>query len=398
MTKEALIKRINDIVEYITNGSVEYDRIYNGHPAFYILHTKEEFDKELQSVIENKEIYDRYDLYYYTNYMFKYMLNQYDSHTQMFFTDSEYLPIKIRFIYDENTEKHIPYIVDGAESLIKYKGSKILKINDIDIKEVINQLEKIICYACYDYLKIILEYQLINSNILNSLPIMKKSNFIKITTDKGDITFNIENLEIYKDKTKKKNYTLEVVDKTAIITYRSCRDENLMKELVNKLSDMKDIENYIVDIRGNGGGNSSINTHLVNFLNGKNVVVLCDERVFSSARMCMIDFKNNGAKIIGTNSATPISCFGNCVMQLEYKEENLRVMGSATYWYYDKDLKCYGIYRGEFEDALKRNPDLLDPVYVDVDELVELTLEDYINNNDSVLNNALDYFNKQKSI
>lgn len=392
MTKEELIKRINNIIEFITNGKVQRDdRIFKGHPAFYLIHTKEEFEKKLSSIIVNKDLYDRYDLYYYTNYMFKYMLNQYDSHTKMFFTDNKYLPIKIRFI------DNVPYIVDCIKTIDKYSGAKILKINGIEINNIIMEMDKIICYASNDYLKIMLEDYLSNSNIIKSLPNINVQDSIVITADKGDISFDLDNLEKYKDKSRKQNYNLEIINNTAVITYNSCSEEEKMIDLINKLNTYNNIKNYIVDLRGNGGGNSSINKYLVNYLKGKNIVVLCDERVFSSARMCLIDLKNIGARIIGSNPGTPISCFGNCVMQQNFDDMNLRVNGSATYWYYDNNLKCHGIYKGDFEEELRNNPNLLLPVFLNVDERITLTLDDYVNHTDSVLDYALSTFLNEKN-
>ncbi len=392
MTKEELIERINNIIEFITNGKVERNnRIFNGHPAFYLIHTKEEFDSELDSVILDKDSYDRYDLYYYTSYMFKYMLGKYDSHTIMFFTDNKRLPIKIRFI--DNT----PYIIDGTDIPDKYIGAKILKINGIDIDDIIMEMDKIICYASYDYLKIMLEDYLSDSNIIKSLPIINRQESIVITTDKGDINFDLYNLGWYEDKFKKQNYNLEIIDKTAIITYSSCKHEEKMIELIELLNGMDNIENYIVDLRGNGGGASSINKHLVNFLKGKRIIALCDERVFSSALMCLIDLKNLGAKIIGSNPGAPISCFGNCTMQQKLDDVNLRVVGSVTYWYYDENLSCHGVYKEDFEEALRNIPNLLDSVFLDVDERIELTLDDYINHTDSVIDYALSTFKNEKS-
>ena len=84
MTKGKMINIINETANYLANGTVTRDgKVYNGHPAFYLKHSKEDFDKELNKIVEDKESYDRYDLYYYTNRMFKYMLNEYDSHTQV---------------------------------------------------------------------------------------------------------------------------------------------------------------------------------------------------------------------------------------------------------------------------------------------------------------------------
>lgn len=389
MNNNELITKIKDIANFVANGKVVIDkRTFNGHPAFYLVHSKHEFNNELKSVIIKKEKYDRYDLFYYTNYMFKFMLNKYDSHTKILFLDNKYLPIKIRFFDGE------PYIVDSVKNIEYIKGAKILKINGINIEDVIKELDKIICYSSYDFLKVKLEDWMININIIMSLPIMRRTHNATFLTDKGEIEFNPENLEEYKDKSIKSNYSLDVVDKTAIITYNSCNDEEKMINLINKLRKTNNIINYVVDLRGNGGGNSSINRHLIEFLKGKKIVALCDERVFSSARMCLIDLKNIGARIVGTNPGTPISCFGNCVMQQKLENMNLKVLGSATYWYYDENLQCHGIYKENFEDAIKQFPHLFDQVYFKVDDNVELTLEDYLNGDDSVLEYALSCFDK----
>lgn len=390
MTKDELIKQINDIVEFLTNGRIERDNIvFKGHPAFYLEHSKEDFDKKLNSIIEHKNLYDEYDLYYYTNCMFKFMLNKYDSHTKVNFTDAKYLPIKIRFI------NNIPYIVGCSNNYHSYLGAKISKINDIDINIIIDNLKKIICYASNDFLRIMLEVYLSNASIINSLPIIKKQNILTFETDKGNIIFDLNHLDEYVDKSRKENYSLEIIDRTAIITYNSCSNEEKMIELIDKLNKADNIENYIVDLRGNGGGNSGINRHLIKFLEGKRIVALSDERVFSSAIMCLVNLKNIGAKIIGSNPGTPITYFGNNVMQKELSDLNLRVNGSATYWYYDANMQCHGIYKNDFEQALKEYSDLLTIKFINTDEEVNLTLSDYINCTDSVLDYAFSLLNKQ---
>ena len=388
MNKEELINKINNIVNFITNGKAKmFNQTFNGHPNFYLVHSKDEFNQKLDSILKEKT-YDKYDLYYYTNYMFKYMLDKYDSHTKIKFINDKYLPIKIR-----NFNK-IPYIVDCNNEYKKYKGTKILKINDINIDIIIEELEKIICYPSENYLKIELEKYLSDVNVLKSLPSVNISNIIKLKTNKGEIIFDLDNLSEYKDINIKENYSLETINKTAVITYNSCKDEEKMIDLVKKLSNMNKIENYIIDIRGNGGGNSKVNKPLEKFLKDKKKVVLCDGRVFSSAIMLLITLKNQGATIIGTPPATSINHFGNCAMQKEFKEMNLIVMGSATYWYYDENLKLHGYYKDEFDEALKENPNMIKPIFIDVDKKIELTLEDYINNNDSVLNYVIKEVNR----
>ena len=388
MNKGEIINKINDIIKFITEGKVTmFNQTFNGHPSFYLVHSKEKFDQKLDSILKEKT-YDEYSLYYYTNYMFKYMLDKYDSHTKAHFINDKYLPIKIR-IFNKT-----PYIVDCENENKKYKGTKILKINDVNIDKIIKELEKIICYPSDNYLKIELEKYLSDVHILNSLPSVNISNKINITTNKGEITYDLNHLNEYEDKEIKPNYNLEIINKTAVITYNSCRDEEKMNNLIKKLSKMNNIENYIIDIRGNGGGNSKVNKPLEKFLKDKKTIVLCDERVFSSARMLLITLKNQGAYTIGTPPATSINCFGNCAMQKELKQMNLKIMGSATYWYYDENLKLHGYYKNEFEKALKENPNIIKPFFVDVDKKIGITLEDYINNNDSVLNYALKLINR----
>ena len=117
-------------------------------------------------------------------------------------------------------------------------------------------------------------------------------------------------------------------------------------------------------------------------------------RFFDGKPYIVDSVKNIGARIIGTDPGTTISCFGNCVMQQKLENMNLKVMGSATYWYYDENLQCHGIYKENFEAAIKRFPHLFDLVYFNVDDKVELTLEDYLNGDDSVLEYALSCFDK----
>ena len=76
---------------------------------------------------------------------------------------------------------------------------------------------------------------------------------------------------------------------------------------------------------------------------------------------------------------------------------NLKVNGSAIYWYYDNNLKCHGIYKENFEEELRNNPNLLLPVFLNVDEKINLTLNDYINHTDSVLDYALSKFVNKRS-
>lgn len=391
MSKDELILKINEIIDFITNGEVEIQGYkFNGHPNFYLKHSQEEFNKELRSFIINKDRYNTSDVFYYLNHMFKYMLNEYDSHTQIYFMDKKMLPLKIRIIDNK------PYIVDCNDSISHFRMKEIININGVDISKIIYELENIICYASDNYLKIMLEDYLRDVNILKSIPSIENKDKMIIGTTDGDIIFDLNNLDIYKNKKRKENYNLEIIGDIAVITYKSCSDEEKMKELIEQLELLENVNSYIIDLRGNSGGNSSINRYLVNFLKDKKSITLCDERVFSSAMMCLMDLKNIGSKVIGTNPGTTINHFGNCILQKQINNTNLKVYGSTKYFYYDNDMKCYGIIKEKFSNALEDFPNLLEPKFFNVDEIIEITLDDYKNENDPVLNYAINSLKEER--
>ena len=388
MTKEEFLNRINETIDFICNGTVERNgKVFNGHPHFYLEHTKEEFDIELLRTIPDKESYDKYDLYYVLNHMFKYALNRYDSHTLAYFYNSEYLPVILKVIDD-----HV-YIIDSSESLKEYRGMEIKKINGIDIEQIIKELDSIKCYASRDYFNIQIEGCLTSVEVLRSLPSIGNTNTLTFSDDNKELNFdNIEEFSInYNDL----NYKTEVIDDTLIFTYNSCNDEEKMKSTIEKIKELDGINHYIIDIRGNGGGDSRINDYLINFLKGKDTYVLCDERVFSSARMCLASLKRNGAFVIGKPPGTPLSCFGNNLLKKDFKDMELMVRGSVSYWYYDSELKCHGFTKENFDDVLKQYPKILDIFYGGVDIEIEPTLEDILNKKDTVLEFAIDYINNK---
>ncbi len=391
MTKEEFLKKIYETIDFVCNGKVEReDRTYNGHPHFYLLHTKEEFDKELLRVVSNKETFSRYDFYYILNHMFKYELNQYDSHTFADFTNSDYLPIIIKVINDK------AYVIDGLGEYDKYKGIEIKSINGVDIARIIEELDYCTCYASIDFFNTKIQSSLTTVDVIKSLPSIGDVDKFTFGCDTGSIEFDLNNLGTFSKEFVDNNYKIEIVDDTLIFSYLACKNEEKMKSTVEYIKTLEGINHYIVDLRGNGGGNSSINKYLTEFLDGKDTIVLSDERVFSSARMCLATFKKQGAFIIGKRPGTPISCFGNCILKKDFEDIGIFVRASVKYWYYDDNLVCHGISKENFDEALRINPRLLDTIFGDVDIEVEPTLEDILNNRDTVLEFAIDYINNKK--
>lgn len=282
------------IFDFIENG----DSKFNGHPGLYFFHTKTELKEKINELLSENE-YDEFDLYYITSLLIKFMLGRYDSHTKVSFKDNVYIPI------DFTVEENSLYITNTTPIYKKLIGCKLLKINNIDIQKILYELEEIICYSTKEHLLVMIQSFLSDVNVLKSLPSIENTTEKFIYTILNDnnetenITFNINNLPEFYSVQFPENYSTEVINDCCIIHYNSCRDKDKMEQLVAKLKEENNIKNYIIDLRYNGGGNSSVIKPLINFLKDKNIVALVNEYVFSSGRMALVELKKIGAYIIG---------------------------------------------------------------------------------------------------
>lgn len=171
-----------------------------------------------------------------------------------------------------------------------------------------------------------------------------------------------------------------------------------MEHLINNLNLIRDIDNYIIDIRNNAGGSSTIIKPLLEFLKGKKIIVLINEKVFSSGRMAYVDLKNIGAYSIGSDISTSLNCFGNVPGEFLLKDLDLFVKRSSTYWYYDENLLCHGFEKDTFSLYFRNRKKLLEPKILHPDEYIIPSIDDILNNRDPQLEAAINFFSKVKSL
>lgn len=381
---------IKKIFDYIDCGEVitEYDT-FKGHPGLYFFHTKEEYNKMLDLYLE-KEEYDRYDIYYIIQRLIKFLLDKYDSHTRVWFQDNITFPIKFKI------EDNKIYVINMTNDLDSVIGGKLVSINDIPIKQIIKELEQIICYSTKEYLETTISSYITQLNILKSLPSIDNN----ITKVNYKILHNGIEKEIIFEETKKynnyndsvkKNCTFEIKDDILIIYYNSCKNRDKMNKLVEEIKQEKNINYYIVDIRNNSGGDSSIIDPLIDFLINKKVVTLVNEKVFSSGMMSMMDLKRIGSYIIGTNIGTSLNYFGETPDKLDLNDFGLSIKRSNRYWYYNEDLNCKSFTKGKFEEYFKDKKELLEPIIFKPDRFVGLTVKNIISGNDEQMESAIKY-------
>lgn len=390
MNKTEAKSIIKKVFEYIDNEIIKNEYIsFNGHPGLYFFHNKKEFYKELESSFE-QEKYDRYDIFYIVQRLIKFLLNKYDSHTRMWFQEKITFPIK--FII-KNNKVYVINITDGLENII---GGELISINNIPINQIIKELEQVICYSTKEYLENILCNYIVELYVLRSLP--------SVDNNASTINYKIMHRGIEKDVIFKQNQsynnykenirencTYEIRNDILIVYYNSCKDEEKMNKLVKEITKKNNIKYYIVDIRDNGGGNSSIIDPLIEFLTGKKVITIVNEKVFSSGMMALMDLKRIGSYIVGTNIGTSLNYFGETPDKLDLNDLGLSIKRSNRYWYYDNDLNCKTYTKDNFEKYFKQQKELLEPIKFSPDKYIDLTLEDIIFENDVQMKSAIDY-------
>ena len=400
MNKEETKEKILDIMEFLDNGeSFMFGELYKGHPGFYYFHTKDEMLKELEKELK-KESYDRYDVYYIVQKLIAYLLSKYDSHTRLYFLNNRQIPLTFKVI---DGKVYIEKMTDKLENLV---CGEVVSINGVDIKTLIKEIEKITCYSTIGYLEYSIKTSLKSFNILKSLPSIDNNaetiDFeINYNGETKYLTFD-KNCNDYNYNDVKENYVYKIIDNTLVLTYSSCQDFDKMKEYVEeirKVSEENNINNFIVDIRDNRGGNSAIIKPLLEFLNGKNIVTLVNETTFSAARMAFVDLKELGSHSIGTCISTSLNCFGENARHKNYEELGLAATGSSRYFYYDRNLAKTSLTgKEEFESFFKGKKELLEPFILYPDEEVYLTLDDIKNGRDAQLESALDYLKNNKKL
>lgn len=400
-SKEEARKIIQDAFNFIDNEKVVWkDMEFLGHPGFYFFHTKNELEQKIENQLV-KDKYDQYDLCYIMNFLIKFMLSKYDSHTKVLFSEGRYLPIELKIVDNE------VYIINVSSRFSKFKTWKVLEVNGVIVSKLLEEIEKICCYSTEEYLRTRQVSILEDIDMLRTLPSIDSATlrFDFLVSDGENrevISFDINNLvDEIGGGFLPENYSYEIVNDCVVIHYNSCRDREKMEELIKNISKTQ-VDKYIIDLRYNGGGDSSIIRPLIEFLRGKKVVVLINEYVFSSGRMALVELKRIGAYVIGANISTSLNAFGNNPSEYKIEGTDLIVKRSSSYFLYDNDYNCTSFSKNNFFEYFKDRKELLEPVFIRPDlEIIE-TVDDTVTGRDRQLLAAFQYleekFNGKSSV
>ena len=383
------------------------------HLDMYFNITKEELNKYVEEVLSKYELKDEYDFYYVGNVIIKKIFGIYDSHTKLVWKDTIYrLPIRLRYI---NNKLYIIRTDKNNEDLL---FSEVLKINNIEVSKLIEEIKNMTAYSTVEYLVVPIDAVLATIEKLKSLPsidnncdefeyeVLKDNQIIKRTLTKQEDS-------MLKINIPRDNYTYEIMDDKIYIVYNRCSEEyeGQMQEFVNKIqqeSELNNINKYIIDIRGNLGGNSNIINPLIDYLEGKEVVTLIDEYVFSSGSFAIYDLKNIGSKFVGTGIGSAMNHFGNISV---YEIDKFKLPISYKYFYFDKECNPdnyrYSIIEEQTTDSIKvdkkfipfeemkKHKEYFIPQIFEPDYYVYKTLDDYKKGTDSCIEKAIELFDEK---
>lgn len=353
------------------------------HLDFYFLHSKNELKDFINTFLKLHKINDDYDFYYFMNCIIKYMGGHIDAHTRLIMSDNDNAyPLSI-----QATNNKL-YVTKCSNE--KYSYSELLEINKVSINKIIEEVEKFTSYGTTNWFLNRLHFYLNDKNILLSLPSIKNNaKYIEYKTSKGIIKY-----EINKDYSKElalirkedfKQY--QIKDNILIFKYPKCADKFIPDiKKIKKLIHDNNIDTFILDLRGNSGGRSSLIEPLIKYLKRTKLklVTLVNKSVFSSARMAAIGMLRIGSKIVGQDIGTPINCFGYIFGNGQLPNTKFTFNFARVYWYEDeKKHTIKGIYTKK--KLLKMSKSFYEPKYLKIDYYINLTLEDYKSGKDVML-------------
>ncbi len=395
-------KRYQEDLDYFLNFAEskrgkELDKKYYNesmHLDFYFLHSKKELNNFINTFLKNNKINDDYDFFYFMNCIIKYMSGHIDAHTRLIMSNNNNsYPLSIQSINNKL------YVTRCSEE--KYSYSELLEINNVSISKITEELEKCTSYGTTNWFFNRLHSDLNDKNILLSLPSIKNNaKYIEYKTSKGIIKYEI-NKDYSKELTiiRKEDFKqFQIKDNILIFKYPKCTNKFIpdIKKIKNLIHD-NNIDTFILDLRGNSGGRSSLIEPLIKYLKRTRLklVTLVNKSVFSSGRMAAINMLKIGSKIVGQGIGTPINCFGYIFGNGELPNTKFTFNFSRVYWYEDKKRHIIkGIYT---KKKLHKFPkSFFEPKYLEIDYYINLTIEDYKSEKDVMLEKCCDWIKNNK--
>lgn len=266
---------------------------------------------------------------------------------------------------------------------------EVVSIGNMKIQDVIKQISSMQNYETEEYLFDCIRVAINNQYYYEILGLAQENGTLDCVVDNNGKKENINIKKISRDEYDKVEfidnspfYRYEILNNDILlIKYRKCSEHEeypfakFTEEIKGQIKS-KNITQYILDLRDNHGGDSSIIKPLTQAIKelGLDGVLLIDNGVFSSGRWAVADFKREfNSTLIGEQTGGAAASYG---YNKNLKVEDKKFSVSLRYW----DFSGVFGYKGSIQ------PDIFVPK----------TIKDMRENKDSQLSTAINYLSKTK--
>ncbi|MEM9549140.1 MAG: hypothetical protein AAGA77_24345 [Bacteroidota bacterium] len=277
-----------------------------------------------------------------------------DSHTQIVFGSKLPLyPFRLQ-LFDDGI-----LLIEIESGKQEYLGKKILSINDTTIEDVIDKFRKVISYENESNFKNQVVLFMLLADYYHQLEISDSPSEITLNFEDGTQTTiqaqNVERAQIQTPTTPlflrdaTTFYWFEELPEhqTLFIQYNACRErdelsfQSFTNQITNRINDDTNIQEIILDLRHNGGGNSSIMLPLIDALDEmintgrfseSEIHLIIGRKTFSSAILNTLEIKEKINPILyGESSGGKPNHYGE-VKTFQLPNSRLTITYSTKYF------------------------------------------------------------------
>lgn len=361
------------------------------HANLFFKLSNKEFEKEINKV--KKEVHKLDDNKIKVKLM-KIVASIGDAHTSLNFGTTEIYPVGVYWINDG------VYVRNTIPEYKEILDCKVVKVNGKNIDKVIKEIRKVISHENEQWVKSRLHDYFYRPEILYGLNLAKDTKTINLTLENRDGTrfdkiinsVDSRSIPVLARETKEdelpwyrryidKYYWFQYLQdsKTIYFKYDQCMDmnEKTMSDFTTELMkfiDSHTVDKLVVDMRNNKDGDSELLSTFITGIKNRpkinqkdHLFVIIGRDTFSSGVLNSIQMKNEtNALLLGEPTGGKPNCYGN-IRYFNTPNNQLDISYSTKYY---KSMK---------EDMPSLEPDIE----------IELSLQDYIDNRDPILEKIL---------
>lgn len=370
------------------------------HENLFFKVTEEKFNKDIEILKNSVNTLNDDEI---VAGIYRIMASIGDTHTAAYKKSSKVYPIQFYYF------KEGIYVVNTISEYKQSLYSKLVKINGVDIEKVKQEIIPLMVAENEGVIKKSVPNYLSNPELLHGIKVVSDTEKAVFTfqNDKGE-TFDINIKSIERGKEIKSivnelydtsyplymqkpdsNYWYKYLDKekTLYFKYNKCQQDGdgnveTIEEFIDKLLKIMDnhpVDKFVIDMRDNGGGSDRYMTPIIDKLknskinNKNNLFVIVGRRTFSAAIVNAVQLRTGtNATFVGEPTSGKPNHYGSV--------KNFILPNSKIPIRYSTQLNKSG------GDNSEDTSSTFMP-----DKVIEISIKDYLNKKDPVLDYILNY-------